>query len=434
MTEPAIRVQNVSKQYQIGLRETANQTFREAITSTLTAPFRRFQKLAGGKTRESDHFMALTDVSFDVQPGEVVGIIGRNGAGKSTLLKILSRITEPTSGRIELNGRVASLLEVGTGFHPELTGRENVFLNGAILGMSKAEIKRKFDEIVDFSGVDKFLDTAVKKYSSGMKVRLAFSVAAHLEPEILIIDEVLAVGDQSFQQKCMGKMNGVAKSGRTILFVSHQMAAVENLCTRSIVLERGSVMTDGPSTEAIARYCELLSHESKVPLAERNDRKGDGQLRLTSVRLTNSLSTGANVIHMGGDWSLELQFTGAGLVKRPQVGILITTANGQRIARILSTETHGDMPSADRRLSLRAYIQNLNLVPGYYQLLVDLTDLAGGCVDRIDQAIAVEVLPHDVFGRGKITDAQRSSTFCFYDCGWTIDVHQQLAGGLRLND
>ncbi len=237
---PAISVENLSKKFQIGLRESQNRTFREAVMDSFSAPLKRFRQLSG-KDHDESEFWALKDVSFEVQEGEVLGIIGRNGAGKSTLLKILSRITEPTSGRAVIRGRVASLLEVGTGFHNELSGRENVYLNGAILGMSKSEINRKFDEIVDFSGVEKFLDTPIKRYSSGMKVRLAFAVAAHLEPEILIIDEVLAVGDQEFQNKCMGKMHDVATAGRTVLFVSHNIAAVTAICSRVIHLANGAI-------------------------------------------------------------------------------------------------------------------------------------------------------------------------------------------------
>ncbi len=233
---PAIRVENLGKRYKIGLREQAHQNFREVLTGLAAAPFRRLRRLREG-TNGADTIWALKDVSFEVQPGEVVGIIGRNGAGKTTLLKILSRITEPTSGRVELRGRVASLLEVGTGFHPELTGRENIYLNGAILGMKKAEIDRKFDEIVAFAETEKFLDTPVKRYSSGMYVRLAFAVAAHLEPDILIVDEVLAVGDAEFQRKCVGKMKDVATGGRTVLFVSHNMAASTQRCGRGHAID-----------------------------------------------------------------------------------------------------------------------------------------------------------------------------------------------------
>jgi lipopolysaccharide transport system ATP-binding protein len=254
-SEPAIRVRQLGKEYQLGAHEPGGTTFREFITRTLSSPMKRFRELAG-RGEAKHRFWALRDVSFDVQPGEVLGIVGRNGAGKSTLLKVLSRIVQPTEGRVELNGRVASLLEVGTGFHPELTGRENIFLNGAILGMSQAEIRRKLDEIVEFSGVAKFIDTPIKRYSSGMTVRLAFAVAAHLEPEILIIDEVLAVGDFEFQNKCLGKMKDVARSGRTILFVSHNLPAVQALCTRAILLHQGHCRLIGDTDAVIAAHIE----------------------------------------------------------------------------------------------------------------------------------------------------------------------------------
>lgn len=260
MSRPAIRVENLSKSYLIGhqasrepyssLRDTISRHVSNFSRRTLDT-IRGKQMLQGDSVEE---FWALKDVSFDVQQGEVLGIIGRNGAGKSTLLKVLSRITEPTSGRVTLNGRVASLLEVGTGFHPELSGRENIFLNGAILGMSKREIKSKFDEIVDFSGVEKFIDTPVKRYSSGMYVRLAFAVAAHLEPEILIVDEVLAVGDAEFQKKCMGKMKDVATGGRTVLFVSHNMGAIKTLCEKAILLKEGRLDIFANVIECLDQY------------------------------------------------------------------------------------------------------------------------------------------------------------------------------------
>jgi homopolymeric O-antigen transport system ATP-binding protein len=254
----AIQVEGLSKQYVIGAREAGYKTFREALVSGFAAPFRRFAKLSGHVSAE-ERIWALNDVSFEVKPGEVVGIIGRNGAGKSTLLKILSRITEPTKGRIKLRGRIASLLEVGTGFHPELTGRENIFLNGAILGMTKADIRKKFGEIAAFAEIEKFLDTPVKRYSSGMYVRLAFAVAAHLEPDILVVDEVLAVGDTEFQKKCIGKMQSVGRTGRTVLFVSHNMAAVKSLTTRGILLDGGNVDLIGTSEQVIERYMQLTS-------------------------------------------------------------------------------------------------------------------------------------------------------------------------------
>jgi lipopolysaccharide transport system ATP-binding protein len=250
--KPIIRVASVSKQYLIGNREAAYDTLRESIVEAVRAPFERLRRRNGKRNNET--IWALKEVSFEVAPGEVVGVIGRNGAGKSTLLKVLSRITEPTTGRVELYGRVASLLEVGTGFHPELTGRENIYLNGAILGMLRAEIARKFDEIVAFAELEKFLDTPVKRYSSGMYMRLAFAVASHLEPEILLVDEVLAVGDAAFQKKCLGKMGDVAKEGRTVLFVSHNMVGVQSLCKRVMWLDRGEIVENGPAGGVVSNY------------------------------------------------------------------------------------------------------------------------------------------------------------------------------------
>ena len=245
MTVPfAIKAEKISKLYRIGGQARVNRTLRDTLVES-AGRLNIFSRTNGNDRRESD-LWALEDVSFEIRPGEVVGIIGRNGAGKSTLLKVLSRITEPTRGRVEIFGRIGSLLEVGTGFHPELSGRENIFLNGSMLGMSRSEIAGKFDEIVAFSEIEKFIDTPVKRYSSGMYVRLAFAVAAHLEPEILLIDEVLAVGDAAFQKKCLGKMSDIAKHGRTVLFVSHNTAAMLNLCERGIFIERGRVCEDGP--------------------------------------------------------------------------------------------------------------------------------------------------------------------------------------------
>jgi lipopolysaccharide transport system ATP-binding protein len=268
LSSPIISVENLSKAYRIGVADEKHDTLAATVASWVKAPFRNLKRLSSLNTTSSppapssppaasDIHWALRDVSFDVNEGEVVGIIGRNGAGKSTLLKILSRITDPTSGRALIRGRVSSLLEVGTGFHPELSGRDNIYMNGTILGMRKKEIDQKFDEIVDFSGIEKFIDTPIKRYSSGMKVRLAFSVAAHLEPEILIIDEVLAVGDFEFQNKCLGKMQDVSSHGRTVLFVSHNMAAVQALCSRCVLLNQGTVLAMGDTADIIRRFTSL---------------------------------------------------------------------------------------------------------------------------------------------------------------------------------
>lgn len=287
MSNPIIKVNNLSKRYRIGAKEQGYKTFREAIVEGISAPIRNLAKLRRltefkdnpSSNDEEDVIWALKDVSFEVNEGEVLGIIGRNGAGKTTILKVLSRITEPTSGSAEIHGRVSSLLEVGTGFHPELTGRENIFLNGAVLGMRKREIKEKFNEIVSFSGIEKFIDTPVKRYSSGMYVRLAFAVAAHLEPEILLIDEVLAVGDVQFQKKCLGKMKDVASGGRTVLFVSHNMQSINSLCNRAILLENGRIAYSGSTMETINKYLkegknrkneklEWIAPEKELPFSD----------------------------------------------------------------------------------------------------------------------------------------------------------------------
>ncbi|MFC2040594.1 ABC transporter ATP-binding protein [Chloroflexota bacterium] len=276
MSNPIIKVNNLSKRYRIGAAEKSYKTFREVILDGIGAPVRNFSKLRGltsfKNDDEQDVIWALKDVSFEVNEGDVLGIIGNNGAGKTTILKILSRITEPTDGFIEIHGRVSSLLEVGTGFHPELTGRENIFLNGAILGMRKWEIEEKFDDIVGFAEVTQFIDTPIKRYSSGMQVRLAFAVAAHLEPEVLLIDEVLAVGDIAFQKKCLGKMEDVARGGRTVLFISHNMGAIRSLCESVIWLDNGQIVKRGPTDEVVRDYEEsqLKYFDESSCVVERN--------------------------------------------------------------------------------------------------------------------------------------------------------------------
>jgi lipopolysaccharide transport system ATP-binding protein len=304
--KPIIRVENLNKQYRLGARQAPYGTLRDTLASVVREPLKR---LRGNGQSTNEILWALRDVTFDVYPGEVVGIIGRNGAGKSTLLKILSRITEPTTGRVELYGRIASLLEVGTGFHPELTGRENIFLNGAILGMRKAEIDRRFDEIVAFAEIDRFIDTPVKHYSSGMYVRLAFAVAAHLEPEILIVDEVLAVGDAAFQKKCLGKMSDVARHGRTVLFVSHNMVAVRALCGRAIMLHEGRLTKDGLANEVVSQYLGS-GQVSKAEIIWSDSMRAPGNevFRLHGVRLRNAHGAVTSEVSSDESFCIEIDY------------------------------------------------------------------------------------------------------------------------------
>jgi len=339
MSAPVIRVENLSKLYRLGKKDERPGTLLETLGRFVTSPVRNFRRLRSltnfdDAENASDILWALRDVSFEVGQGEVVGLIGRNGAGKSTLLKILSRIMPPTRGRIEIHGRLASLLEVGTGFHPELSGRENIFLNGAILGMNRREIARKFDEIVAFSEIEKFIDTPVKRYSSGMYVRLAFAVAAHLEPEILIVDEVLAVGDAAFQQKCLGKMQSVsAGEGRTVLFVSHSMQAVTTLCQRAILLDGGRLAAAGPAKEMASRYLQILD-DTQGKIVWRGD-AGDETFRLKMARMVS----GENRLFTT-DTPLRLQIVGE--ILQPLLGLIcaVEVYSGHR--QLLAYSAHDD--------------------------------------------------------------------------------------------
>jgi lipopolysaccharide transport system ATP-binding protein len=354
MSKPIIEVKGISKRYQLG--SIGAQTMRDEVE----AFFARFKKnksqnpsssafaprLSTPDTARSAEFWALRDVSFDVQPGEVVGIIGRNGAGKSTLLKILSRITEPTSGEIRVRGRIASLLEVGTGFHPELSGRENIFLNGAILGMTKAEIRAKFDEIVDFAGVEQFIDTPVKRYSSGMYVRLAFAVAAHLEPEILIVDEVLAVGDAEFQKKCLGKMKDVAGHGRTILFVSHNMTSLQALCDRAIFLENGKALNSGSVHDAVALYLHGQVKEDS-PVYDVIEFPKNADAVIDRVRILDSEGQPRLRFRTSEPWFIEIQWRNlAGIPVNPNIQLKTNTDVTALIALDASLDWDGKKKAA----------------------------------------------------------------------------------------
>src|SRR5579884_976314 len=361
----AISVQGLSKAYTLVHNTESHTRAAEALLYKLKNPFRSAER--------TEEFWALKDVSFDIAQGEVVGIIGRNGAGKSTLLKIISRVTAPTEGEIRLYGRVGSLLEVGTGFHPELTGRENIFMNGSILGMTRREIARKFDAIVDFSGVEAFLDTPVKRYSSGMYVRLAFAVAANLEPEILIVDEVLAVGDAEFQKKCLGKMSEVAGQGRTVLFVSHNMPTVLNLCSRVLMLKEGHIALEGPGEEVVAEYMrQVIRGGAEVGLDQHPGRTPGSEKILKALGLRNKSGAPATSLRMGEDFSLETFFDG-----------------------------DYRAPEWSQAGTLRCLVNGVHFTPGLYFVTVTFGD-AHSDLDRVEQASSFEVTPWDVFQTGVI--------------------------------
>ena len=364
-----------------------------SLTSVLrpsSDPSSRSPVVSGPRTED---FWALKDVSFDVKQGETLGIIGRNGAGKSTLLKILSRITEPTEGRVRLKGRVASLLEVGTGFHPELTGRENIFLNGAILGMTRAEIKNKFDEIVAFAEVDKFLDTPVKRYSSGMYVRLAFAVAAHLEPEILIVDEVLAVGDAQFQKKCLGKMSEVASRGRTVLFVSHNMSAIARLCQRCLLLDQGKVVADLGSAEAVAQYLGMSASQgaAQIALSDHTDRSGDGTARILEATLQNAAGNFTTCFSVGD--AILVEYLVEYKKESPQFShsIEITNSDGIPVYHLWDMDSRTAELSAAKRRIVQARIGAADLCPDRYFVTLWAGDTQGNRADRIVDCLSFTI-------------------------------------------
>ncbi len=344
MSSIALRIQNISKKYRIGT--VRHDTLRDQIAHIASSSF---QRTKNSKVPSSE-IWALKDVSFDVHHGEIVGIIGRNGAGKSTLLKILSRITVPTSGRVEIFGKVGSLLEVGTGFHPELTGRENIYLNGAILGMKRAEIERKFDEIVDFAEVRKFIDTPVKRYSSGMYLRLAFGVAAHLEPEILVVDEVLAVGDAEFQRKCLGKMSDVAHEGRTVLFVSHNMSAILRLTEETIVLDKGQIVMRGPTPEAVDFYMTSeMARSGERRWEPGDDYQTSNPFHPLAIRVLDSQGRVADRVLSSEDFSVELEYELQEELTGLRVGMYLATSRGEQVFTSFDT----DNPETYERLTER---------------------------------------------------------------------------------
>jgi len=409
-----ITVEHLGKMYHIGLAQKRPATAAEAVKQILGAPFSYLRThighlIADKQVQASDSpdiFWALRDVSFEVKQGEVLGIIGRNGAGKSTLLKILSRITDPTEGRVIIKGRVNSLLEVGTGFHPDLTGRENIFMNAALHGLKRREIARKLDEIVDFSEIEQFVDTPVKRYSSGMYTRLAFAVAAHLEPDVLIVDEVLAVGDASFQKKCLGKMNDVAKGGRTVLFVSHNMAAVEHLCSRAIVLVKGRKVIDDKPSVAIAAYLQSPERGEQV-IETITDRKGNGKLRFTSFRIED-MSDGKprNIVRSGDSIKLIFGYTAAPEQnKAVTASFSIRTNIGLPLILHRSNYTGTIFSDIPKKGEFTCCIPRFPLVEGRYDIVACLHD-GDEIADLIEPLVPLNVERGDFFGTGHSGQSQ----------------------------
>ena len=398
---------------------------RDVLMQNARTLWNKTKDLATGKPiiqgDTMEEVWALKDVSFEIRRGEAVGIIGRNGAGKSTLLKILSRITEPSTGRVTIKGRVASLLEVGTGFHPELTGRENIYLNGTILGMTREEIKRKFDEIVAFAEVEKYLDTPVKRYSSGMYVRLAFAVAAHLEPEILVVDEVLAVGDAQFQKKCLGKMGDVAKEGRTVLFVSHNMAAVDALCKQGVVLDQGNISFQGPAKDAISNY---IGKQHSIMIADVDTSSHFSRLtkyipiiqRITLCSVDNSPR---NTFVLGEPIVFKVVLESEQALSRVIVGLHVYNFMGQRVVTFHTRDQLAGTLNVKGKVILSCLWDECNLMPGQYALVVGLASVVSGQEDRIDPALNFTVIEADFYRTGRIPPS-RTDGYFLPRCQWEI--------------
>jgi lipopolysaccharide transport system ATP-binding protein len=415
VSDTVIQVENLGKKYIIGHEHQERYTaLRDVIANRAKALFNPFQNQKSKIQDSKEEFWALKDVSFEIKQGDRVGIIGRNGAGKSTLLKILSRITEPTEGRIHIKGRVASLLEVGTGFHPELTGRENIYLNGAILGMSRAEIKKKFDEIVAFAEVEKFLDTPVKRYSSGMYVRLAFAVAAHLEPEILVVDEVLAVGDAAFQKKCLGKMEEVGKKGRTVLFVSHNMGAVSRLCNYSIWLESGRFKAFGDSHKITEDYLAASSSNSaSVKFYFDNTKK----CQITSAKLMNKHGSEVSDFSCGDEVLIEVGFVINTVVKGCHVACIVSTSGGYHLFSTADTDTNPNLFNERKpgKYLVHVKLPTFFLNTGTYHIAVGL-GIPG--IEVFDRRDAVSFTLHDTGDFGTMKEGLRRQGLLLVETSW----------------
>lgn len=412
MAKTTIKIENIGKKYTIGEAE-PYLALRDIIANAFN-PKKWFIK------NDQNQFWALRDVNCEVQQGEVLGLIGHNGAGKSTLLKILSQITPPTTGKITLNGRVASLLEVGTGFHPELTGRENIFLNGAILGMTKNEIYKKFDEIVAFADIEKFLDTPVKRYSSGMYVRLAFAVAAHLESEILLVDEVLAVGDLNFQKKCLGKMNEVTQQkGRTIIFVSHNMGAIQKLCKKCILLKTGSIEMIGDTKSVVENYINIGDSLAKTPLSERIDRSGNGTIKLVDFFIADQERKKIKYIKSGDNIYLNFKLKKFVLenLKDIELHITIRTAQENKLFLHKTTYSKLNIKMDKDELNLGCFIKHIPLASGTYIIGTEIY-INNKIVDLITSAIYFDVVMGDFFQNG--ISYQEGHSPLLLDGGWVI--------------
>ncbi len=427
MTDAAVVMQGLGKRYKIGAASAGGRTLREVVTAAAVAPVRRLLN-PGSSTGVVETFWALRDVSFDVPEGQAVAIIGRNGAGKSTLLKILSRITHPTEGHVHISGRVGSLLEVGTGFHAELTGRENIYMNGAILGMTRAEIRQKFDEIVAFSEIDQFLDTPVKRYSSGMYVRLAFAVAAHLEPEILVVDEVLAVGDLGFQRKCLGKMQDVAGEGRTVIFVSHNIGAVLELCSRAVLLDKGQVKADGPAAAVIQRYLAGMQvGDGTFDLGDPGLRVSSAaktSFRWTRVTVEDSRGVASGEIGLGEPFSVLVE----GLASRQvdDLELNFSLYSGTGVNMFNSSQTDAGLPTSFKAgpMAVRITFEPNLLAPGQYTL--GLWATAPSATDHIRLAAHFSVSPVDALG-GSLP--ANYAGIIVYPCRWEL-----AEGGREIRD
>lgn len=434
MSDIAVRAEGLGKMYRIGGPKQKYRTIRETIADTAKMPFQRMRSVlrgeAAGGGRET--IWALKDVSFEIKHGDVVGVIGRNGAGKSTLLKVLSRITEPSAGYVDIYGRVGSLLEVGTGFHPELTGRENIYLNGAILGMTREEIDRKFDEIVDFAEIEKFIDTPVKHYSSGMGLRLGFAVAAHLEPEILVVDEVLAVGDMNFQQKCLGKMDEVSRHGRTILFVSHNMAAIRQLCQRTIVISSGQTIFQGDTSEGIDFYLSYNSNsqaEAVVDTRSYADRSGTGGGRIVRVGVEDEYGNATRNIGIGKPlriWiDVELEELRAPLV----MGVEIKSREGVPLLNLRTDSqgiTFGPYPNL-AKVRLQVEIPGLPFYPGMYILDPWFCPSKGKRTDHLHGPLSIMLEPQGHYASERMIQAGRG--IVLLDCDWKASEEKVTVQG-----